>query len=149
MREVRAARDRVDHCSSEAHAIAVTARTALSLGTTCGAVHHADSSQTAFLLERGSLSGAVAGVRLPLLLREQRCSSLCKRRYRVNRRDVGDTKRMAPRPLTEAAVLKQLKTVGGKLAGSVSGEKRLALLRRQADLGDQRDEAADKARKAK
>ena len=70
-------------------------------------------------------------------------------RCRVNRRDIGDTKRMAPRPLTEAAVLKQLKTVGEKLAGTVSGEKRLALLRRQADLGDQRDEAADKARKAK
>jgi hypothetical protein len=67
----------------------------------------------------------------------------------VNRRDIGDTKRMAPRPPTEAAVLKQLKAVGEKLAGTVSGEKRLALLRRQADLGDQRDEAADKARKAK
>jgi hypothetical protein len=56
---------------------------------------------------------------------------------------------MAPRPLTEAALLKQLKTVGEKIAGTVSGEKRLALLRRQADLGDQRDEAADKRRKAK
>ena len=55
---------------------------------------------------------------------------------------------MAPRPLTEAAVLKQLKTVREKLAGTVSGEKRLALLRRHADLGDRRDEAADKARKA-
>jgi hypothetical protein len=56
---------------------------------------------------------------------------------------------MAPRPLTEAAVLKQLKTVGEKIAGKVSGEKRLALLRRQAELGDQRDAAADKARRAK
>jgi hypothetical protein len=56
---------------------------------------------------------------------------------------------MAPRPLTEAAVLKQLKTVGERIAGTVSGEKRLALLRRQADLGDQRDEAADRRRKAK
>jgi hypothetical protein len=56
---------------------------------------------------------------------------------------------MAPRPLTEAAVLKQLKAVGEKLAGTVSGEKRLALLRRQAELGDQRDDAAEKARKAK
>jgi len=56
---------------------------------------------------------------------------------------------MAPRPLTEAAVLKQLKTVGEKIGGTVSGKERLALLRRQADLGDQRDDAADKARKAK
>jgi hypothetical protein len=56
---------------------------------------------------------------------------------------------MAPRPLTEAAVLKQLKTVGEKIGGTVSGKERLALLRRQADLGDQRDDAADKARRAK
>lgn len=56
---------------------------------------------------------------------------------------------MAPRPLTDAAVLKQLKTVGEKIAGTVSGKERLALLRRQAQLGDQRDAAADKARKAK
>jgi hypothetical protein len=56
---------------------------------------------------------------------------------------------MAPRPLTEAAVLKQLKIVGEKIAGTVSGKERLALLRRQAQLGDQRDAAADKARKDK
>jgi hypothetical protein len=56
---------------------------------------------------------------------------------------------MALRPLTEAAVLKQLKSVGDKIAGTVSGKERLALLRRQAQLGDQRDDAADKARKAK
>jgi hypothetical protein len=56
---------------------------------------------------------------------------------------------MARRPLTEAAVLKQLKTVGAKIAGTVSGKERLALLRRQADLGDQRDDAAEKARKVK
>ncbi|MDX6722772.1 MAG: hypothetical protein QOD73_1176 [Solirubrobacteraceae bacterium] len=56
---------------------------------------------------------------------------------------------MAPRPLTDAAVLKQLKTIGEKLAGKVSGKERLALLRRQAELGDRRDDAADKARKAK
>jgi hypothetical protein len=56
---------------------------------------------------------------------------------------------MTPRPLTDAAVLKQLKTVGDKIAGKVSGKERLALLRRQAQLGDQRDAAADKARKAK
>jgi hypothetical protein len=54
---------------------------------------------------------------------------------------------MARRPLTEAAVLKQLKTVGEKLARTASGKQRLALLRRQAELGDQRDAAADDARK--
>ena len=56
---------------------------------------------------------------------------------------------MARRPLTEAAVLKQLKTVDEKLAGAATGKRRLALLRRQAELGDQRDAAADKARGAK
>ena len=55
---------------------------------------------------------------------------------------------MAPRPLTEAAVLKQLKTVGEKLAGKASGKERLALLRRQAELGDKRDAAEEKARRA-
>ncbi|MEA2287695.1 MAG: hypothetical protein QOJ21_3738 [Solirubrobacteraceae bacterium] len=55
---------------------------------------------------------------------------------------------MARRPITDAAVLKQLKTVGEKLAGKVSGKERLALLRRQAELGDQRDAAAEKARRA-
>ncbi len=55
---------------------------------------------------------------------------------------------MAPRPLTDAAVLKQLKAVGQKLARQRDGEKRLVLLRRQAELGDQRDTAADKARQA-
>ena len=54
---------------------------------------------------------------------------------------------MARRPLTEAAILKQLKTVGEKLAGKASGKQRLMLLRRQAELGDQRDAAADEARK--
>ncbi|MDQ3741268.1 MAG: hypothetical protein M3389_10040 [Actinomycetota bacterium] len=54
---------------------------------------------------------------------------------------------MARRPLTEAAVLKQLKTVGEKLAGKASGKQRLALLRRQAELGDQRDAAADETRR--
>ncbi len=53
------------------------------------------------------------------------------------------------RPLTEAAVLKQLKTVGDKLASKESGKKRLELLRRQAALGDLRDAAAEKARRAK
>jgi hypothetical protein len=56
---------------------------------------------------------------------------------------------MAARPLTEAAVLKQLKAVGEKLAGKASGRQRLALLRRQAELGDQRDAAAEKARRAR
>ena len=55
---------------------------------------------------------------------------------------------MAKRPLTDAAVKKQLKTVDDKIAGKVSGKERLALLRRQAELGDQRDAAADKARKS-
>lgn len=55
---------------------------------------------------------------------------------------------MAPRPLTDAAVLKQLKSVGEKIAGKATGEQRLALLRRQAELGDRRDAAAAKARSA-
>jgi hypothetical protein len=55
---------------------------------------------------------------------------------------------MARRPITDAAVLKQLKTVGEKLAGKASGKERLALLRRQAELGDQRDAAVEKARRA-
>ena len=54
---------------------------------------------------------------------------------------------MAPKPLTDAAVLKQLKTVGEKIAGKATGQKRLELLRRQAELGDRRDAAADEARK--
>jgi hypothetical protein len=54
---------------------------------------------------------------------------------------------MARRPLTEAAVLKQLKSAGDKLAGKASGKQRLALLRRQAQLGDLRDTVADEARK--
>lgn len=53
---------------------------------------------------------------------------------------------MAPRPLTEAAVLKQLKSVGEKIAGKATGAKRLELLRRQAELGDQRDAAARRSR---
>jgi hypothetical protein len=55
---------------------------------------------------------------------------------------------MARRPTTDAAVLKQLKAIGEKLAGKASGKERLALLRRQAELGDQRDAAAEKARRA-
>lgn len=56
---------------------------------------------------------------------------------------------MARRPPTDAAVLKQLKTIGEKLAGKASGKQRLALLRRQAELGDQRDASADEARQRK
>lgn len=55
---------------------------------------------------------------------------------------------MAQRPLTDAALLKQLKSVGDKLADKASGKQRLALLRKQADLGDQRDARAEKARRA-
>ena len=55
---------------------------------------------------------------------------------------------MARRPLTEAAVLMQLKSVSDKLAGKAGGRQRLALLRRQAELADQRDAAAENARNA-
>jgi hypothetical protein len=51
------------------------------------------------------------------------------------------------RPLTDAAALRQLKAVGVKLAGKAKGKARLALLRQQAELGDQRDEALEKARR--
>lgn len=53
------------------------------------------------------------------------------------------------KPPTEAAVLKQLKSVGDKIASKASGKQRLALLRKQAELGDQRDAAEEKARRAK
>lgn len=54
-----------------------------------------------------------------------------------------------PRALDKAAVLKEMGTVAQKLAASGSnGEKRLALLRRQAQLGDLRDALADRARRA-
>lgn len=53
------------------------------------------------------------------------------------------------KPRTEAAVLKQLKTVGEKIASKSGGKQRLALLRKQAELGDQRDAAAEKARRDK
>lgn len=54
---------------------------------------------------------------------------------------------MAQRPLTDAALKKQLKSVGEKLAEKASGKQRLALLRKQADLGDQRDARAEQARR--
>jgi hypothetical protein len=52
-----------------------------------------------------------------------------------------------PRPLTDAAVLKQLKAVTEKLVEKKPGAQRLAMLRKQADLGDQRDAAQDRARR--
>lgn len=54
-----------------------------------------------------------------------------------------------PRPLTDAAVLKQLKSVGEKIAKKATGPQRLELLRRQAELGDQRDAREEKARRTK
>jgi hypothetical protein len=45
-------------------------------------------------------------------------------------------------------VLKELVGVADRLAaGSVLGDQRLALLRRQAELGDLRDALADRARR--
>ena len=53
------------------------------------------------------------------------------------------------RVLDKAEVLKELAAVGDKLAdGEVTGEKRLVLLRRQAQLGDLRDALAERARRA-
>jgi cell division protein FtsB len=52
------------------------------------------------------------------------------------------------RSLTRNAVLKELGVVGDKLAArALTKEKRLALLRRQADLGDLRDALAERARR--
>jgi hypothetical protein len=53
-----------------------------------------------------------------------------------------------PRALTASVVLKELQRVADKLAaGEITGEQRLALLRRQAELGDLRDAMADRARR--
>jgi hypothetical protein len=53
-----------------------------------------------------------------------------------------------PRALTPSVVLKELQVVADKLAaGKITGEQRLALLRRQAELGDLRDAMADRARR--
>jgi cell division protein FtsB len=53
-----------------------------------------------------------------------------------------------PRLLTQSAVLKQLVGVTEKLsAPNLPSEKRLALLRRQAELGDLRDAIAERARR--
>jgi hypothetical protein len=51
-------------------------------------------------------------------------------------------------PLTDAAARKQLQTLNTKIAGMPSGQQRLAALRQQATLGDQRDAAADKRRRS-
>ena len=49
---------------------------------------------------------------------------------------------------TRNAVLKELAGVGDKLAAkSLTTPQRLALLRRQAELGDLRDALADRARR--
>jgi hypothetical protein len=53
------------------------------------------------------------------------------------------------RVLEKADVLKELETVADKLAApGLTSEKRLALLRRQAQLGDLRDALADRSRRA-
>jgi cell division protein FtsB len=53
------------------------------------------------------------------------------------------------RPLNQSAVIKELDRVGDKLAArGLAPEKRMALLRRQAQLGDLRDAIAQRARRA-
>ena len=50
---------------------------------------------------------------------------------------------------TRNAVLKELAGVGDKLAAKkLTQQQRLALLRRQAELGDMRDALADRARRS-
>ena len=49
--------------------------------------------------------------------------------------------------LTQSKVLEQLDRVAARLAGPVTPEERLALLRRQADLGDLRDALAERERR--
>jgi hypothetical protein len=50
--------------------------------------------------------------------------------------------------LTRAAVLKELAAASDKLAApALSKDKRLALLRRQAELGDLRDALAERERR--
>lgn len=49
----------------------------------------------------------------------------------------------------DAKLEKQLRTVEGQLAGvRAKGQRRLELLRKQAELGDERDAAAVRARRA-
>ena len=51
--------------------------------------------------------------------------------------------------LTRNAVIKELAGVGDKLAAKkLTQQQRLALLRRQAELGDLRDALAERARRA-
>jgi hypothetical protein len=53
-----------------------------------------------------------------------------------------------PRSLSPSVVRNELERVGTKLAaGKITGEKRLALLRRQADLVDLSVAMADRARR--
>jgi hypothetical protein len=53
------------------------------------------------------------------------------------------------RPLDQSAVVKELDRVADKLAAKgLTPEKRMALLRRQAQLGDLRDAIAQRARRA-
>ena len=55
---------------------------------------------------------------------------------------------MARRPLDSSALVKELEGVAAKLGdGSFTGQARLALLRRQAELGDVRDAIDDRARR--
>ena len=52
-------------------------------------------------------------------------------------------------PLEQSALNKELKSIAAKLAaGGPTGQERLALLRRQAELGDLRDAIALRARRA-
>ena len=52
------------------------------------------------------------------------------------------------RPLDSSALVKELEGVAAKLAdGSSTGKARLALLRRQAELGDVRDAIDERARR--
>jgi hypothetical protein len=53
------------------------------------------------------------------------------------------------RHLDQSALVKELKSIAAKLAeGDSTGEQRLALLRRQAELGDLRDAIALRARRS-
>jgi hypothetical protein len=53
------------------------------------------------------------------------------------------------RPLNQSAVIKELDRVADKLATKgLATDKRMALLRRQAQLGDLRDAIAQRARRA-
>lgn len=50
---------------------------------------------------------------------------------------------------TRIQILRQLETVATRLESQkLSGPQRMALLRRQAELGDQRDVLAERARRA-